>query len=92
MTTRITKVSGHTGENVTLRVEGSMRRADAELLEATYLELQTEHKGGIAIDLAGTNFLDRDSASVLCRLKRNGAQLTNLHYFVEQIIQAAETD
>jgi anti-anti-sigma regulatory factor len=92
MTTRITKVNGHTGENVTLRVEGSMRRADAELLEATYLELQAEHEGGIAIDLGGTNFLDRDSASVLCRLRRSGAQLTNLHYFVEQIIQAAEID
>jgi len=73
-------------------VEGSLRLADAELLESTYLELQAQQKAGIAIDLAGTNFLDSDSASVLCRLKRRGVELINLHYFVQQIIQAAEND
>ena len=92
MTTRITQVDGKTGKQTTLRVEGSLRLADAELLESTYLELSARHDGKIAIDLAGTNFLDSDSASVLCRLKRNGVELTGLHYFVQQIIQAAEND
>ena len=92
MTTRITQVDGKTGKQTTLRVEGSLRLADAELLESTYLELSARHDGQIAIDLAGTNFLDSDSASVLCRLKRNGVELIGLHYFVQQIIQAAEND
>jgi len=92
MTTRITQVNGQTGKQTTLRVEGSLRLADAELLESTYLELSARHDGQIAIDLAGTNFLDSDSASVLCRLKRNGVELIGLHYFVQQIIQAAEND
>ena len=92
MTTRITQVDGQTGRMTTLRVEGSLRLADAELLESTYLELETKHKGRIAIDLAGTNFLDSDSASVLCRLKRRGVELIGLHFFVQQIIQAAEND
>jgi len=92
MTTRITQVDGRTGRTTTLRVEGSLRLADAELLESTYLELRAKHKGTIAIDLAGTNFLDSDSASVLFRLKDRGVELIGLHYFVQQILQAAEND
>ena len=92
MTTRITQIDGQAGRTTTLRVEGSLRRADAELLESTYLELRAKHEGAIAIDLAGTNFLDSESASVLCRLKRRGVELINLHYFLQQIIQAAEND
>ena len=92
MTTRITQVNGHEGKVTTLRVEGSLRLADAELLESTYLELRATHEGRIAIDLAGTNFLDSESASVLCRLKRKGVELIGLHFFVQQIIQAVEND
>ena len=77
---------------MTLRVEGSMRLADAELLESTYLALREQHDGRIEIDLGGTNFLDDASASILCRLRRKGAELIGLHYFVQQIIQAAEND
>jgi|KBSSwiStaDraftv2_1062776.scaffolds.fasta_scaffold12935_6 anti-anti-sigma regulatory factor len=92
MTTRITQVDGQTGKITTLRVEGSLRLADAELLESTYQELISKQDGRIAIDLAGTNFLDSDSASVLCRLKRSGVELIGLHYFVQQILQAAENE
>lgn len=92
MTTRITQVDGQTGKITTLRVEGSLRLADAELLESTYRELSAKQNGQIAIDLGGTSFLDSDSASVLCRLKRSGVELIGLHYFVQQIIQAAENE
>ncbi|HEU0251532.1 MAG TPA: hypothetical protein VFR12_00785 [Pyrinomonadaceae bacterium] len=92
MTSRITQVNGHTGKTTTLRVEGSLRLADAELLESTYLELRAKHDGKIAIDLAGTSFLDSDSATILCRLKERGVELIGLHYFVQQIIQAAENE
>ncbi|HEX7334158.1 MAG TPA: hypothetical protein VF290_21810 [Pyrinomonadaceae bacterium] len=92
MTTRITQVDGQAGRTTTLRVEGSLRLADAELLESTYHELRGEHEGAIAIDLAGTNFLDSDSASILCRLKESGVELIGLHYFIQQIIQAAENE
>ena len=92
MTTRITQVDEQTGKITALRVEGSLRLADAELLEATYLDLQATQKTPITIDLAGTNFLDSDSASVLCRLKRSGVELIGLHYFVQQIIQAVDNE
>ena len=90
MTTRITQVNGHQGNGTTLRVEGSLRLVDAELLEAIYTEVRKQYPGAIAIDLAGTNFLDSDSASVLCRLRDNGAELVGLHYFIQQIIEAAK--
>ena len=90
MTTRITQVNGQTGTVTTLRVEGSLRLVDAQLLEAIYTEVRGQYPGTIAIDLAGTSFLDSDSASVLCRLKDKGAELVGLHYFIQQIIEAAE--
>jgi anti-anti-sigma regulatory factor len=92
MTTRITQIDGQTEKITTLRVEGSLRLADAELLESTYRELRAKHQGRIAIDLAGTSFLDSDSASILCRLKDSGVELIGLHYFVQQLIQAAENE
>ena len=90
MTTRITQVNGQTGKETTLRVEGSLRLADAELLEVIYAEVRAQYPGSIAIDLTGTNFLDSDSASVLCRLQDKGAELVGIHYFIQQIIEAAK--
>lgn len=90
MTTRITQVNGNNGSETTLRVEGSLRLVDAELLEAIYTEVSKQYAGTIAIDLAGTNFLDSDSASVLCRLRDKGAELVGLHFFIQRIIEAAE--
>jgi anti-anti-sigma regulatory factor len=90
MTTRITQIDHPNGATTTLKVEGSIRLEDAELLATTYEELRARHPGTITIDLAGTNFLDSDSASVLCRLKDNGVDLIGLHFFVQRIIEAAE--
>jgi len=90
MTTRITKLDDKYGAVALLRVEGSLKMADAEVLEATYNELRATHKGVIAIDLANTNFMDSDSASVLCRLRDQGASLLGLHFFTQRIIEAAE--
>ena len=87
MTTRITQIDG---AMALLRVEGSLRLEDAEVLEETYAKLREQHSGTIAIDLAGTNFLDSDSASVLCRLKNQGAELIGLHFFIQRVIEAAE--
>lgn len=88
MTTRITKIRKEAGEKTVLRVEGSLHLEDAAVLESTYMDLCDEHANGIAIDLAGLSFLDSDSASVLCRLKKQGAELIGIHFFVQQILQA----
>ena len=91
MTTRITQIDNPNGTTTTLKVEGSIRLEDAELLASTYEKLRAKNPGNITIDLAGTNFLDSDSATVLCRLKNNGVDLIGLHFFVQRIIEAAES-
>ena len=90
MTTRITQIDDKYGALALLRVEGSLKLADAEVLEATFRELREKHHGIIAIDLANTNFMDSESASILCRLKEQGASLLGLHYFTQRILDAAE--
>ena len=90
MTSRITQVDDKYGALAMLRVEGTLKLADAEILESAFHELRQKHNGTIAIDLAQTSFLDSDSASVLCRLKRQGAELLGLHFFIQRVIEAAE--
>jgi anti-anti-sigma regulatory factor len=88
MTTRITKI-GNT-EKTTLRVEGSLRLEDAEVLENTYTSLRAEQLKKVAIDLSGLSFLDSESASVLRRLRDLGVELVGLHLFTQQLIEMAE--
>ncbi len=90
MTSRITQVDDKYGAIAMLRVEGTLRLADAEILESAFHELREKHNGVIAIDLAKTSFLDSESASVLCRLKEQGAELLGLHFFIQRVIEAAE--
>lgn len=90
MTSRITKIDDKYGELALLRVEGSLHLADAEVLEAAYMDLRQKHSGLIGIDLSSTNFLDSESANVLCRLQQQGAQLLGLHFFIQRVIEAAE--
>ena len=90
MTSRITKIDDRYGELALLRVEGSLRLADAEVLEEAYQDLRQKHRGLIGIDLSNTNFLDSESASVLRRLQDQGAQLLGLHFFIQRVIEAAE--
>mgnify|MGYP003577161218 CR=1 FL=1 len=90
MTSRITKIDDRYGELALLRVEGSLRLADAEVLEEAYMDLRQKHSGLIGIDLSNTNFLDSESASVLRRLQDQGAQLLGLHFFIQRVIEAAE--
>lgn len=90
MTSRITKIDDRYGELALLRVEGSLRLADAQVLEEAYRDLRQKHSGLIGIDLSNTNFLDSDSASVLRRLQDQGAQLLGLHFFIQRVIEAAE--
>jgi anti-anti-sigma regulatory factor len=48
---------------------------------------------GITIDLAGVDFLSRQSAHILCRLQSQPElSLEGMHLFVQQIIEAAEAE
>jgi anti-anti-sigma regulatory factor len=90
MTTRITKIADQTGGKTTLRVEGSLHKEDASLLESTYANLRAEQSGNIVIDLSNISFVDSESASVLCRLRTLGVELVGLHFFIQRLIEMTE--
>ena len=90
MTTRITKIADQASEKTTLRVEGSLHKEDAKVLESTYTNLRAEQDGNIAIDLSSISFVDAESASVLCRLRNLGVELVGLHFFIQRLIEVAE--
>ena len=90
MPTRITQVGGQAGADRRLKVEGTLTLADAELLEGICNELGGQSDSGISVDLADITFLDSDSASVLCRLKKQGISLEGLDLFVQKVVELAE--
>jgi anti-anti-sigma factor len=92
MTTRITQLEGHiAGGRALLRVEGTLGRADAELLEQVCTDLKAQTGASITVDLTEVSFLDGESAAVLARLRReHEVNLQGVHFFVQQVIEIAE--
>ena len=91
MPTRITQVDVPEEAATTLRVEGSLYLADAELLERLCRDIQQGSGRTVTLDLADLSFLDSDGAAVLSRLKRErGVRLEGLHLFIQKVIELAE--
>jgi anti-anti-sigma regulatory factor len=92
MPTRITRVENEEGATRALKVEGTLTLADAELLEGVCDELLEQSEDGARVDLSAITFLDSESASVLCRLRRRGVSLEGLDLFVRKVVELAEKD
>ena len=76
-----------------LKVEGSLYLEDAELLEVICRDIRRETSHGIVLDLADLSFLDSESASVLCRLKREqNVSLEGLHLFIAKVVELTEAE
>ena len=76
-----------------LKVEGSLYLQDAELLERVCRDIGEQTGQRIVLDLADLSFLDSDSASVLCRLKREqNVGLEGLHLFIAKVIELTEAE
>ena len=76
-----------------LKVEGSLYVEDAELLERICRDIGQESHGLLTLDLADLSFLDSESASVLCRLRREqGVRLEGLHLFIEKVVELTEAE
>jgi anti-anti-sigma regulatory factor len=74
-----------------LKVEGTLHLRDAELLERICRDVAIQSGHPVTLDLASISFIDSDSASVLCRLKREqGVTLEGLRLFIEKVIELAE--
>lgn len=74
-----------------LKVEGTLHLRDAELLEKICRDVCNQTGRVVTLDLAGLSFIDSDSGSVLCRLKREqGVRLEGLHLFIGKVVELAE--
>lgn len=74
-----------------LIVEGTLHLKDAELLEKICRDVAIQTGRPITLDLASISFIDSDSASVLCRMKREqGVRLKGLHLFIGNVIELTE--
>lgn len=73
------------------KVEGTLYLRDAELLEKICREVGNQTKQPVTLELSGLSYLDRNSAAVLCRMKREqNVSLEGLHLFIEKIVELAE--
>ena len=80
-------------DTVVFKVQGSLYLEDAELLETVCCELAAESGHHITLDLADLSFLDSESASVLCRLRREqNVTLEGLHLFIAKVIELTEAE
>jgi len=74
-----------------LKVEGTLHLRDAELLEKICRDVSGQTGRSVTLDLASISFIDSDSASVLCRLRREqGVTLEGLHLFIGKVVELAE--
>ena len=92
MPTRITELGDERQGGVVLRVEGTLVREDAELLERVCADLRRERPGvGVTLDLADLTFLDSESASVLSRMRRQQeVTLDGVQFFVQRVVELAD--
>jgi anti-anti-sigma regulatory factor len=91
MSIKITQIFDERRNQTILRVEGKLYLIDAEVLEQTLLELQKEGVKQVEINLSEVSFLNNESAAVLRRLRRLGAVLTDINYFVQEVIEQTES-
>jgi anti-anti-sigma regulatory factor len=91
MSIKITQIFDERRDQTILRVEGKLYLIDAEVLEQTLLELQKEGLKQVEINLSEVSFLNNESAAVLRRLRRLGAVLTDINYFVQTVIEQTES-
>lgn len=76
-----------------LKVEGSLHLQDAELLERICRDIGEQTGCDLTLDLSDLCFLDSESASVLCRLRREQkVTLQGLHLFIAKVIELTEAE
>jgi hypothetical protein len=91
MPTSMTQVEDPERRKTMLRIEGTMMRDDAILLEKIALNLREELGKNITLDLADLDFLDSESAPIIKRLEReHGFELEGLEIFLQKAVAESE--
>jgi anti-anti-sigma regulatory factor len=91
MPTTITEIEDTERGKRILRIEGSMTREDALLLEKIALDLRGDDARVFTLDLADLDFLDSESAAVLKRMEReHGFEIEGIEFFLQTVINEVE--
>jgi anti-anti-sigma factor len=78
---------------IVLKVEGSLYLQDAELLEQICRDIGNQTGRNLILDLKDLSFLDSESASVLCRLRRQQhVTLEGVHLFIAKVIELTDAE
>jgi anti-anti-sigma regulatory factor len=92
MPTTITEVEDTERNKRILRVEGSMTRDDAVLLEKIALDMRAHTGENLTLDLADLDFLDSESAPILKRMEHeHGFEIEGIQIFLQTIINEVES-
>jgi anti-anti-sigma regulatory factor len=92
MPTSIQQIEDTERGKTILRVEGSMTKEDAVLLEKIALAMREETGKSLTIDLADLNFLDSESAPILKRLEREHKfEIEGLMIFLQKAVEETES-
>jgi anti-anti-sigma regulatory factor len=78
-------------ESRTFKVEGTLHLKDAELLEKLCRDVTDQSGHPVIIELSDICFLDRQSAAVLCRMKReNVVTIRGLNLFTRKVVELVD--
>lgn len=91
MPTSMTQVEDLERGKTLLRVEGSLMKEDAVLLEKIVLDMRQQLEKNITLDLADLDFMDSESAPILKRIEReHGFELEGLEFFLQKAVAESE--
>ena len=94
MSIRITEIKSRTPsprEPRVLKVEGAIHLKDAELLESICRQVSGETGHPVIIELNDVCFVDSESATLICRMKReNVVTIEGLNLFTGKLIQSVD--
>lgn len=91
MPTKLTELPDDERGKTVLRIEGSLMKEDALLIEKIALDLREQHGRDVALDLADIDFLDSESAPILRRIIiEDGIEIEGVEFFLQTIVNDAE--
>ena len=91
MPTSIKQIEDTERGKTILRVEGSLNRSDAILLEKIAIDLREESGKNMTIDLADIDFLDSECAPIISRLEtEHGFEIEGIEFFLQTVVTEAE--
>ena len=91
MPTSIKQIEDTERGKTILRVNGSLNKSDALLLEKIAINLREETGKNMTLDLADIDFLDSESAPIISRIEtEHGFEIEGIEFFLQTVVTEAE--